>query len=221
MNLVDKAQQQIKEMILNGEYGKDGFLPSEGDLCKILSVSRSTIREAVKSLEIRGFVKRKHGKGIEVVDTTEQTLMRSLSDMFSTTKISLEELLEIRKIVEVPCAGFASSRATDEDLEALLKCVLKLEEFQEVTNKYNTADLEFHQILVESSHNLGLIAISRAYNPILRKLISRATSNEPTQIENICHFHRNIYEAIKNHKEVEAREMVSQHLKATTIFSHL
>jgi len=221
MNLVDKAQQQIKEMILNGEYGEDGFLPCEGELCKILSVSRSTIREAVKSLEIRGFLKREHGIGIKVVDTTEQTLMRSLSDMFANTKISLKELLEIRKIVEVPCAGFASSRATEEDLEALLSCVLKLENLKEVNDDYISTDLDFHQILVESSHNSGLIAITRAYTPILRKLIRRATNNEPNQIEKTYHFHRNIYKAIKDHKEAEAREMVFQHLKATTVNSQL
>lgn len=55
MKLIDKAQEEIKKMILDKRYDSSGYLPSEGELCELLGMSRSTIREAVRSLEIRGF----------------------------------------------------------------------------------------------------------------------------------------------------------------------
>ena len=56
MKLIDKAQEEIKQMILDKRYDSSGYLPSEGELCELLGMSRSTIREAVRSLEIRGFL---------------------------------------------------------------------------------------------------------------------------------------------------------------------
>ena len=62
MKLIDKAQEEIKQMILDKRYDSSGYLPSEGELCELLGMSRSTIREAVRSLEIRGFLQRVHVK---------------------------------------------------------------------------------------------------------------------------------------------------------------
>ena len=95
MKLIDKAQEEIKKMILDKRYDSSGYLPSEGELCELLGMSRSTIREAVRSLEIRGFLQRVHGKGIRVADKGTQVMSRSLVDMIQQQQIDLDDILEV------------------------------------------------------------------------------------------------------------------------------
>ena len=56
MKLVEKVQQGIEDMILNKEYDESRYLPSEGELCRRFDVSRATVRQAVRSMEVRGYV---------------------------------------------------------------------------------------------------------------------------------------------------------------------
>lgn len=221
MNLVDKAQHEIKQMILERKYNEEGYLPSEGKLCELLSVSRSTIREAIKSLEIRGFVQRKHGKGILVVDKTSETFSRSMNDMFVSMAITLEEILEMRRMIEIPSAGLAATRAKSQNIEKMEKFVVELEKYQEINSDYTNADLNFHLALVEASNNVGLIALTRAYTPIIKKLIEKATENVPNEIERNKHYHRDILEAIKKKDNKKAEKTMEQHLKATASNSQL
>ena len=99
MSLVEKTQQQIVEMIKNHEYDEYNYLPSEGELTKRFGVSRVTVREAVKSLEIRGFLKRIHGKGIYVLDNSVNAMARSISDMIIQRDCTTGDILEVRQIV--------------------------------------------------------------------------------------------------------------------------
>jgi GntR family transcriptional repressor for pyruvate dehydrogenase complex len=215
MNLVDKAQRDIRQMILDKKYNDDLYLPSEGELCKMLSVSRSTVREAVKSLEIRGFVQRKHGKGILVVDKTEETLTRSIDDMFASTSITLKEILELRRIIEVPGAGLAAENAQPSQITKLENVVKLLEQLDKIDENYIEEDLHFHLILIDASNNTALIAITRAYTPIIKKLIIKATENRPEDLESVSHYHRNILNAVKNGDVDESKSCMDSHLIAT------
>ena len=108
MKLVDEAQSKIEEMILNKEFDENGFLPSEGELCVKLGMSRSTVREAVRSMEVRGFLKRVHGKGLMVVDNSIKVVSRSIRDMMFLGDFSVDELLEVRRIIEIQSHYYGS-----------------------------------------------------------------------------------------------------------------
>ncbi|MRN26677.1 FadR family transcriptional regulator, partial [Romboutsia ilealis] len=108
--LSDMVADNILKMIQEQQYDTDGFLPSEGKLLEKFEVSRITVREAVRTLEVRGFVRRIHGKGIQVVDNAANVLTQSFNDMIVQGTIAqddmstLNELLEIRTILEPKCA---------------------------------------------------------------------------------------------------------------------
>lgn len=214
MKLVDEVQQKIREMILKKEFDENGYLPSEGELCKKLGVSRATVREAVRSMEVRGFVKRVHGKGIMVVDNSVKAVARSISDMMSLGDYTIRELLEVRRIIEIQAAGLAAKRATPKDIEALRNALEKMERATQMDDQYFQSDLDFHMILVQAANNHLLSAIVSAYTLLLKKLIIESSQTNYV-IEQKYHYHRNIFECITKGDDEGASRCMRIHLDAT------
>ncbi len=214
MNLVDEAQRKIKEMILNKEFDEKGYLPSEGELCEKFGISRSTVREAVRSMEVRGFLKRVHGKGIMVVDNSIKVMSRSIRDMMSLGDFSIDELLEVRKIIEIQTASLAAKRATQNDIGALRNALENMEHATVMDDNYHNSDLEFHMLLVQAANNRLLSAIVSAYTPLLKKLIVESSQTDYV-IEQKHHYHRNVYECIIKGDEEGASVCMRIHLNAT------
>lgn len=216
MNLVERTQQQIVDMIQKQEYDENNYLPSEGELAKRFGVSRVTIREAVKSLEIRGFLKRIHGKGICVLDNSVDAMARSISDMIIQRDCTTDDILEVRQIVEESCARLATLRADEEDMKALAACLKVMEESKVMDDSYYNADLNFHLQLARTTKNNLLIAIVTSYTPMLKKSIIAASQTNYC-IEQKFHYHRRIYECICEKNAEKAVECMRVHLSATEI----
>lgn len=214
MTLVDIAQEKIKKMIKNKQYDSNGYLPSEGQLCIEFNVSRATIREAVRSLEVRGFVKRIHGKGVKVSDNSINIVAQSVSDMFDQYDISYTEILEIRRLIETKAAALAAERATEEELKELKSYVEYMEKSLSRTKKYIESDYKFHQCLVNATHNNILIAMNNAYTVLLKKIIDSSTLSSSTMEKN-THVHRNVYNAVANKDCKLAFRYMGEHLDET------
>lgn len=215
MTLVEKSIEEIKKLILDAEYDQDRFLPSEGELSKRMGVSRATTREAVRSLEVRGFVKRIHGKGIQVVDDSVGVLSQSITDMFAINEVSLDDLLEVRETIEIKATRFATERATEEDFVKLRKYVEIMEKSRKSTEqKYLDADLKFHLTLVAASKNSVLTAITKAYTSLMKEQILEA-SDDLENIESQFHYHRTVLEALESRNADAAEEAMLTHLSAT------
>lgn len=214
LKLVDVAVDAIIEMIRNKDYDDKGYLPSEGEMAEQLEVSRSTIREAVRSLEVRGFVARRHGKGVQVTDGSIDVMTRSFHDMFLKSEEIVEELLDIRLILEPICAKLSASYATKEDLTNLHDLICIMEDDDVSDEAYYTADLEFHKAIAKASGNRIHESIITAYTPILYQLVVAATATH-CRLEQEFHYHRNVLDAIKNRDGDLAEVEMRNHLIAT------
>lgn len=218
--LSEMVADNILEMIQKHQYDEDGFLPSEGKLLEKFEVSRVTVREAVRTLEVRGFVKRIHGKGIKVVDNATKVLTQSINDMIIQEMITqddistLGELLEIRTILEPKGAEMAAERRTERDIEGLTKCLEIMEKSKIMDDAYYEADLSFHIKLAAASGNSMLHLLIKAYTSNLRKLIIAASkADEP--IEQQYHFHRRILDAVIRKDTKAAFNEMQEHLAVT------
>ena len=214
MNLVENATQQIKEMIVAKQYDDSGYLPCEGDLCKLLGVSRTTVREAIRSLEVRGLVKRIHGKGIMVVDNSVNVLTQTLVDVMSIGSGTISDLIEVRNIIETASARLASRRANMEDLKRMQRAVAYMEKSEVMDERYFEADLDFHLAMVHAAKNPLLNAIVEAYIPLLKDTI-KAASQGVECIERKYHYHADILRAIAARDESQAENFIGVHLIAT------
>lgn len=217
MKLVEKVQKGIEEIIINKEYDESRYLPSEGELCKRFDVSRATVREAVRSMEVRGFVKRLHGKGIVVVDNSMNVLTQTLSDVIHRGEGSIVDLIEVRNIIEVEAARLAATRADEKDMAKMEDCLNFMEQSEEMDEGYYKNDLAFHLAMVESSKNVLLFAIIKSFEPLLSEVIV-ASSQQEVCIERRYGYHRAIFEGIAKKDEKAAAKAMKRHLKATYSF---
>ena len=214
MTLVEKATREIREMIVRHQYNEDRYLPCEGELCELLGVSRATVREAVRSLEVRGLVQRIHGKGVKVVDNAVGTLTQTLSDLLYIGDGTVMNLIEVRNVIETASARLAAERASQRDLSAMDAAVRAMEGAEEMDDAYIRADLRFHMAMVEAAQNPVLKAIVESYTPLLEDTI-RAASVADEVIEKKYHYHRDILAAIAARNPQEAEQAIRRHLMAT------
>lgn len=216
MTRVDESVEAIKKMIINKQYNENGFLPSEGELSTTLSVSRATIREAVRTLEVRGYLERIHGKGIKVLDNGMSLMVQPMHDLFEKEDISLDDVLEVRWIIETKAATLAVQRANENEIDELFKIVERMEDIDVINDQYLQYDFEFHKRLVECSKNSMLIAITYAYSSILLELIE-SSSKTTVNLENMYHYHRNICKALECRNQETVQKVMEEHLLATSV----
>jgi len=94
-------------------------LPSERELSRKLRVSRPSLREALRTLELMGVVDTRHGSGTHVAESGTDVLKAPLEFLFMLDRPSIEDLVETRSLLEVYLAGRAAERRTEKDLAAL------------------------------------------------------------------------------------------------------
>lgn len=212
-NLVDEVQEQIKKMIMDGQYVEDEYLPSEGDLAKKFNVSHATVRESIRSLEVRGFVERQHGKGILVTKQNGAVMTQSLRDMVEMNQISIKDILEVRCALETAAAELAAERADEEDIRRMAEAVDGMVRARTIIPDFINYDFEFHINLVKASKNKMLINIVDAYMPNIRKSIEATTSED--KLESKMRYHQNVLDSIMKHDKEEALMHMKAHLAVT------
>src|SRR2546426_9746 len=120
----EKIAEQIEKRILGGELRSGDRLPTERELSEQFHVSRTAVREAMKTLAQRGLVDMRPGRGTIVIDGTSQAMRHSMGLMMKVGQAgSSESLVEVREIIEPEIAALAAVRATDEQITAMREAV--------------------------------------------------------------------------------------------------
>ncbi|MGW5044774.1 FadR/GntR family transcriptional regulator [Streptomyces griseoluteus] len=141
----------LRGAIERGEYAIGDKLPSEAELCRTLEVSRPVVREALRALHTMGLTVSRTGRGTFVVADAVQD--PTFGDY------TAGDLLEVRRHVEVPVAGYAARRRTQEDLDRLTLLLDRMERETD-TAAWVAMDTLFHLTVAEAAHN-----------PVFRKVI--------------------------------------------------
>ncbi|MFF2375171.1 FadR/GntR family transcriptional regulator [Streptomyces xiamenensis] len=142
----------LRGAIEGGEYAVGDKLPSEAELCRRLEVSRSVLREALRALQVMGLTASRTGKGTFVIS-------RGPVEDPAFGEYAASDLLEVRRHVELPVAGYAARRRTAEDLDHLDQLLERMERESD-----NTA-----WVAMDTLFHLGVAQAAR--NPVFRKLI--------------------------------------------------
>ena len=195
--------EQIKELLVKGELKRGDRLPPERQLADMLGVSRPSLREALRALEYAGMLETRVGEGIFVADG-DSIMMNNLLMLHLIKQYALEEMIEVRKVLETSNVRFAVLRARDEDLAAL-KEILEQSRSQ-IANKaaFIKSDYAFHQAILATMLQTMRTMMSDFNSQLL-------TSQEGRQ--QVYAHHKKIVEAILNRDEKAAQDAMFLHLE--------
>lgn len=159
-SIPQQISDHIKHEIVTGRLRPGDKLPSLDDLSESMGVSKPTVREALQSLNESGLITIIKGRngGYFITESYPDKLMNSMYEMitFSLTfnKMQTNDLLEVRKLIEIPCAGLAAERRTENDLEKLQMMKSQLNDCDKLSmQEILHLDLRFHMSIADCTQN--------------------------------------------------------------------
>ncbi|MFD9224267.1 FadR/GntR family transcriptional regulator [Streptomyces sp. NPDC060064] len=203
ISALEAVLTHLRGAIERGDYAVGEKLPSEAELCRRLEVSRPVLREALRALQTMGLTVSRTGKG---------TFVLSNGPVEDPTfgDYSASDLLEVRRHVEIPVAGYAALRRTPEDLDHLSHLLERMEQETDTT-AWVAMDTLFHLAVAQA-----------AQNPVFRRVIEEIRDALARQSaflnelggrrEQSNREHRAIVEALLDSSEHDAVEAMTHHL---------
>ena len=152
--LYEQVVEHIENLIVNGDLQSGDRLPAERELTERFGVSRTVIREAVKSLQEKGLVEIRPGVGTFVHNGMSEIMRQSFGRMVMIDQEhGLVNLMQVREILEPEIAGIAAVKRTEDDIEAMQETIDRMDESLHDVEVFITADHEFHLALARATQN--------------------------------------------------------------------
>ncbi|MCJ7736634.1 MAG: FadR family transcriptional regulator [Anaerolineae bacterium] len=209
--LADQVTSQIEDQILSGDLVPGDRLPSIRDLSARLGVSQTTVREAVKVLESRGLLAVKPGSGVYVAKITMDSAADSLSLLLQYGSISVQDLCEVRRALEIGVAELVAERRLEEHFERMLDAMHRMEEHLGDPIEYIAADFDFHLALADGTGNPLFPLLTMSLLDVLQES-RRMIFDVPGAPGRGQSHHRVIYECVRQRDGAGCRRAMAQHL---------
>lgn len=211
----EQIAQRIKEALVAGQLQVGDRLPAEKELAVQFGVSRPTVREALKILVDARILRTKKGRqgGYIVAEFSPETAVEHVHDILFLSlglhTLSLRDIYEVRRIIEVPAAGLAAQRRSLEELDRLAYHLPPADLKGWPVMRLVATDLQFHVAVAEATHNPLLVALLRSIVAVFSKL---PIHFEEDRKEWVVKDLAEIYEAIAQQDEEAAQQFMDRHL---------
>jgi len=186
-------------------------LPAERELCEMLGVGRSTLREAVRTLSFIGAVQVRQGSGTYVARTRGAAVEKLLSIGLVLERCSISEVIEVRRMLEIQAVRLAADRHDEADRRALETVMEQMAAAAADPPRASSLDLEFHILLARASHNHVLSHLISGLRPLLELWINRAV-NHQVLVKEIVREHLQVLEAVIDRDPDRAEARMFLHL---------
>ena len=210
----DVLARELRERILSGELTEGTALPAERELVKQTQMSRATVREALRILEVQNLVRVRAGRagGAFVQRPTTKSMASSVTLLIRGQKIKLADLMETREALEPFCAELAARKRTEDELAVLDRANKDISDPDADLPAFLQANLDWHVGVATASHNELLIGFMTA----LSHAIYTGTENAAFVDDNVrtvtARAHRSITTAIRNRDADAAGRRMRRHV---------
>lgn len=212
--LSDMVTDELLAMIRN-EYPTGSRIPTEDKLCKMFSVSRVTIREAVTNLKSKGILEVRQGDGTYVKSLSPLSVVEPLVSLLSLKNVEIEKIYDVRILIEVKAAGIcAEIGLSDEDTDRIVHLMDEMNQMaiDKKIYEYNKLDLEFHKTIVRCSGNEILYTINELLLDLTEETIQK-TCNRLEHLVDSLVYHNKIFQAIKDGDKERAEKAMREHIE--------
>ena len=207
----EAVAKQIERLIL--EKLKPGDkLPSERELAEMLQVSRSSIRDAIRGLELTGLVEPRQGAGTIVRERSAESSVNPFANALKRRKELVSELLDFRKMLEPPLAARAATHASPDEISEMEEILQRQEGKLSHGEAAIAEDAEFHYSIALASGNSIVLKVLDIVMDLLRDTRERSLQLKGRPERSLA-GHRRILAAIKRHDAEAAKAAMRRHIE--------
>lgn len=205
---------QIVDLIREGRLAPGDRLPPERELATTFGVSRVTVRDALRALDVMGLLDIRVGStgGAFVTIPSPEVVGQNLSNMLVMRAFGPDHIAETRLVLELGIFDLVAARVTDEDLEALQDVCRRTRATWEAGDYDTALSFEFHHTLAEAAHNPALVVLAEAFSGPLSMAALRAQEVRSDANRRTVEEHEGIVEALVAGDPDRAREILIVHL---------
>ena len=210
VGLSEQLVEKLGSLVLKGVLSPGEQLPPERQLAEMLSVSRASLREALKALQVMGVLEIRQGSGNYLAEAATEILKTPARVLVPLRGLTQAELFEVRRAMEAEAAATAAERATPADVEQLRLHLERMKTAKDDFVAYCRHDLAFHSGIAEASGNRFFIWFLSLANKILFQVLL----DRPQRIrrEGPAQEHERILQAIEARDPVAARSEMLKHV---------
>jgi GntR family transcriptional repressor for pyruvate dehydrogenase complex len=212
----DVLADQLRERILNGEIAAGATLPPERDLVVQTRMSRATVREALRILEVQGLldIRAGRGGGAFVRQPGSDAVVSSVELLVRGRQVRLGALLETREAIEPSCAALAAARRTEADLALLGELNQEIDAAREDLSRFLALNVRWHVAVADASQNELLSAFMHSLSRTLYSSTENAEFVDADVRDTAIRAHRSVTQAIRAGDSPAARRRMQRHVHA-------
>ena len=204
---------------MDGTFNEGDKLPPERQITEQLGVSRSSLREALKALEVLGLIESRQGEGSYITNNIENSILKSISIAFRLHGGTVKDIMELRHALEIESVKIICSRGTDEEIQQLKDLVTRMYDSKDESEKL-MLDIEFHNTLIKNTNNMLFQMIADSISHLMELFIKgiREVYNKADENMREYYFveqHRNVVDAIIERNPDKATKLLYEHLSLT------
>jgi GntR family transcriptional regulator, transcriptional repressor for pyruvate dehydrogenase complex len=207
--------QQIRTLIEEGKLKRNDHLPSERDLSETFRVSRTTVREAIRTLESMKLLQSRQGNGTYVIASSAEALIQPLAAALFNEKDDIRDIFTIRKIIEPHVAELAAENASPEEIEEMEKILGMQESSIGRGENIIETDSAFHNLMATATKSRVMERLIIALIDLLKQLreqyLFEDENDERARMS--LNGHQRILAAIKQGDREAARTSMIEHLE--------
>ena len=208
INLSDDIFMKLEKMIID-QLKPGDKIPTEMELAEYFGVGRSTIRESMKLLSARGLIVRRN-EGTFVSESVNECLIGPLNLLINMEIGNVQNLIELRELLELGTIRIAARRATDTILEEMERLNWQMQEPGASALALQERDIEFHNTIAKATGNVVLMELLNAMRQVIVKNLENPEAALPFVKDSFA-FHQQLIDAMRDHDEEKAYHTMEQY----------
>ena len=216
-SLVRQAMSAITGHIRSHNLRVGDTLPGEGHFAAELGVSRAVMREAFGALAALSLIEVANGRKPRVAAIDGSVIAASLDHAVSTAQVSVAQVWDVRRTIEVRTAMLAAENRTDAEAAELLALVESMDGDPDELGQTTQHDIAFHQLIAHASRNDLFRQIVSSFAPLMEVAVPTAWRTRETDLDrqNVLERHRDVARAIANRDVVQAGAAMEEHFASS------
>lgn len=207
----DEIADRLRALIVDGSFTKDEPLPSERALAKRLHVSRSSVRDAFRRLEVIGLLETRHGQGTFLHELSVDNVVTPMASVLTFNRARQDDLMDARRAFEPAVARMAAARATATDLAAIDRILEEQRRKVRAGEPTIGEDTAFHAALAEATRNPVIVGVMETLNDLLVESRQRSLERRGRSLQSL-RGHESVAAALRRNDADGAAVAMQNHI---------